>query len=354
MKLLSLAGNQLRNFVTSNVTVFCVYMVGIFFSVLIVIYAYGNTVPAKFLETITWPSLRTVEVVFPESVPFQEQDLAVMDEYGIQDTYVQHVTDVYLPFYDSFLILKTFRENNRGGDIVFCPLFDEAGLQGDKVIVSSEHKGDTVTLDGQLYSIERKVNFLGGDVAFLPLKAFKEKGISVDAIGYVFEDFSFLDKPSVIQAALQKEFPGGSIVFPKSRLKGLSPQDVNAILSIMVIFAICVIFFLILLQYIIRERSPELVVYGLVGAGRRHVFLLLMLQNLFIFLVAFLAALFVHQVFYPFIDQRLNFGGGIMYHAQDYLLLFGMVMGVAAVAQCPFIWRYTSKTLTEMKARVCR
>lgn len=343
MKTILLTIKQLPNFIARNALVFSIYFAGVFFAALIVIYAYGNIVPTKYMETVTAPSYRTIAVHFPDPISPDEEHLHALDEYQIQDAFVSHVTDMYIPGDDGYVILRAFRDNNRGNEIVFCELFQEDELTGNRIIVSVSHKGDTIAFAGIDYDIVKKVSFLRSDLAFIPIQTFLENQISVNAISYVFAGFPSMGELAAVNQELIARFPGATIVNPPDRFEGLLKQDIYAIQLICVIFLFCVLFFLILMQYMVRQNAPEYTVYGLVGARRLHVWVVILLQNLLFFFCAFLLAASLHMACYSFFDIWLNFTPGVTYTLREYLLLFGILIVITVIAQLPFIWRFTRK-----------
>ncbi len=358
MKLIRLAVRQISSSLSRNRAMSVLLCTGLFISILTLIYAYGNIVPSKIMETVTGPSYRTVEVVFEEPLPLREDYLVCCDEYGIQDVCLKHITDQYIPEKNCNLTLCAFRDNNKGNEICFRPLFEPEQLTENNIIISSDcdtdESTDEITLDGFTYPIARKIAFMDERVAYIPLGLFQENMVTVDAIGYTFESFDSLDRLAEINATLHACFPTGTIVNPVSRFEGLEPKDIKAICLIAIMFAVCMFTFGILLRHMAQENLPDYIVYGFCGAKRGQIARIIFLHNLFLVCASLAAALILHTAAYPVFDRWINFSSGISYRLSDYLTISCIVLGTTILFQVPFLKRYVSHTLIEMKSRYFR
>ena len=108
VKLISIAVQQFWGYLKKKPMLVLFFFFGITLSVMILIYCYGNLMPQKIRETITYPEYRTVKVVFSEPVTLEEAQLHLMDDYDPQDVYVEHVTDKYLNLYDANLVMRSY------------------------------------------------------------------------------------------------------------------------------------------------------------------------------------------------------------------------------------------------------
>lgn len=347
VKLARIAVQQFFGYTKKRPALVAFFFAGITLSALILIYCYGNLMPQKIRETITYPDYRTVKVVFSEPAALEESQLHFMEDYQPQDVYVEHVTDLYLNLYDRNLVMCSYLYNNRGTELVFCPLFTEEQLNGDHVILSPAYEGDTITLDGEEYDIARKVSFLTDFNCYLPINTFLQKGLYIDSISYVFPDYSFLQDIGAINQRLQEAFPNGTIVNPEDRLAGLEPQQIQAIFRIGIIFLVCLIFFLLIYRTMILENNRERTVYGIVGASRGQLLRVILWQTVFLFSASFFVAMALHLVSYGFFDQWLNFAKGISYSPGEYGILYLFVLFCALFVQLINLLFFSRKTLKE-------
>ena len=347
VKLISIAVQQFWGYLKKKPMLVLFFFFGITLSVMILIYCYGNLMPQKIRETITYPEYRTVKVVFSEPVTLEEAQLHLMDDYDPQDVYVEHVTDKYLNLYDANLVMRSYLYNNRGEEITFCPLFSNDELAEDKIILSPAYDGETITLDNHTYEIAKKVSFLSDQICFIPIRLFFQNDLRVDAISYVFPDFSFLKDIATINQRLLEEFPNGTTVNPEDRLAGLEPQQIQAIIRIGVIFLICLIFFLLIYRTMILENNHERAIYGLVGASQGQLLQVILWQTVFLFSAAFFVALLIHLVGYGFFNQWLNFAKGISYSFEEYAVLYLFVIFCALFVQTVNLLSFSRKTLKE-------
>lgn len=352
MKMIWLSVAQLKNFVSKNVFVFSLFFGGILFSILIFIYSFGNLTPSKFWGTVTDPSYRTMNIYFTETLEMNEEFLYYLDEFGIEDVYVDYFDDDYdIYTSDVGLSVRALRNNDNEKSIVFTPLFEDAQLKEDKTIVSSSYKGDSVDIDGNAYEIAKKVSFMDNTLAFIPIKSFISNQLGVDAIYYVFDDFHSNAEYAEIANIIGEHFPDSEIHPPVNLLEGIEPEDRLAAFTITIIFVIAMCVFLILFNYLVKENHPDYVIYGVVGASKKKIFLSIFFQNMVIFLLSFIVALFIHKGLYAIFDQWLNFYRGITYSFRDYLLIFTMTFFVTTIIEIPFIFKFTSKTLMQMKTQ---
>lgn len=345
MKFIWLSVTQLKSFATKNKLIFFLFFFGMVFASLIFIYAYGNMVPSKYWLSVESPAIRTFTVWLDSERALSPEDLAVLDDYEIQDIKSAKV----LPYEE--MELMALRHNNAEMDMVFTELFEPEDLEGNNAITSRSYKEDVFTISGNDYKVVKKVSFMSAGAVFIPIKAFIENEVEASYIEFTLKEVPNIIKQAEMKGILEKHFEGAGIETPLGWLDGLSSQDQQAVIIIAGIYFVSMMVFFVLLKHLIAENSQEYITYAVVGASKKKVFAVILLQNIMFFLLAFTIAYVLHMVLYNVLfDAWLNFFEGLKYTAADYLLVFSITFLLTCVSLIPFIWRFTSKTINEMKS----
>lgn len=172
MKLCKIAVFSILELMKKGKLVFSLLFSSSFLCVLFVIYAYGNLLPTKIITAANSPYTRSVTVRFSEKRPLTDEALTYLDAYLITDVIVESATDRLVPFLETNVTLASFRENNESGEQADGDrIFTDQELKEDGVIVSIDHPGRTIDLNGKAFPILRKSNTIDASIAFVPINS---------------------------------------------------------------------------------------------------------------------------------------------------------------------------------------
>ena len=341
MKLLRLSFFRIASHIQRNRMTFCLFFVGAMLSSFVFLYFYGNAMKGQISERENSVSYRMFEVCFDENVPLREAQLHVLDDYGIEEVFTS--CQVTLP---EDLADKQFAGMPQE---VTAALYDWRTTQPD--LFSSDIQGKTGVLADKIYGNDRtsmEINGIdfpilkrldsGSGVLYVPLATYLQYFGETDYL--VFQTKEILS-PEEIQAAneqLKTAFPEASAtlfpdVFMETDQQLARSDQINAAL----LYVVSLVSFLFLFQYMEEQNQMENVVYQIVGAKRRQIFGMILLEVGVLAAVACLLTEVLHAVFYEPVFSKLNMTETwITYSVKEYGVILLLTVMLALATAVPF------------------
>lgn len=341
MKLLRLSFLRIASHIRTHRLTFCLFFVGAMVSSFVFLYFYGNAMKSQIAETENNVSYRMFEVCFDENVPIQEGQLHVLDKYGIEEVFTSCM--VTLP--------EEIAEKQFQGSLeeVTASLNDWHTTRPD--LFTQEIQGKTGVLADKIYGNDRtsmEINGIdfpilkrldsGSGVLYVPLATYLQYFGETDYL--VFQTKEILS-PEEIQAAneqLKAAFPEASAtLFPDVFMETDHQMARNDQVNAALLYVISLVSFLFLFQYMEEQNQMENVVYQIVGAKRRQIFGMILLEVGVLAAVACLLTEVLHAVFYEPIFSKLNMTETwITYSVKEYGVILLLTVILALATAVPF------------------
>lgn len=341
MKLLRLSFFRIANHIQRNRMTFCLFFVGAMLSSFVFLYFYGNAMKGQISERENNVSYRMFEVCFDENVSLRETQLHVLDDYGIEEAFTS--CQVTLP---EDLADKQFAGMPQE---VTAALYDWRTTQPD--LFSPDIQGKTGVLADKIYGNDRtsiEINGIdfpilkrldsGSGVLYVPLATYLQYFGETDYL--VFQTKEILS-PEEIQAAneqLKATFPEASAtLFPDVFMETDHQMARNDQINAALLYVVSLVSFLFLFQYMEEQNQMENVVYQIVGAKRRQIFGMILLEVGVLAAVACLLTEVLHAVFYEPIFSKLNMTETwITYSVKEYGVILLLTVMLALATAVPF------------------
>lgn len=341
MKLLRLSFLRIASHIQTNRLTFVLFFAGAMLSSFVFLYFYGNAMKTQIAETENSVSYRMFEVCFDENVPLREEQLHVLDDYGIEEVFTSCL--VTLP---EDLAGKRFEgvpqelTAARNDWRTTKPELFSAEIAGQTGVLADKIYGNALTrieINGIEFPVLKQLDS-GSGVLYTSLATYLQYFGETDYL--IFQTKEILS-PEQIQAAnerLKAAFPEASAtLFPDVFVETDQQLARNDKINAGLLYVVSLVSFLFLFQYMEEQNRMENVVYQIVGARRRQIFGMILLEVGILAGAACLLTELLHAALYERVFHKLNMTETwITYSWQDYGFVFGMTVVLAFVTAVPF------------------
>lgn len=369
MKQLILVWSRVRQYVHTNPGAFLFYLCSSVVCSLILIYVYGNTIPALKIIKGDASFYRSFNISLHETKDFDVNNLDAMVENW--------------PFTDglqnpSILLQKKWAEED-------FPDVNFTGYRYVTPMVEAEYDNQL-----HLFAVQGRVQFDDADFAMsdppvivpgeLPLKDFNDKIFhigdrSYQVIGRHSGNFSVIipvhnflqqiEQPDLVvirlakvvhntqmrdevTAYLQSYFPGAFIQPPF--YNGLNPTETNIVAALLaILYGLALSSLTFISKYLFEQNRSANGIYRLAGSSRRQLARIALLESVFLAAVTLIIAFGFHRLLYAPVFARLNLSPDIVYTTADYIRLTLIIIGVTAL-----LYRLNQRDLTRSAAAANR
>lgn len=367
MKTLYLVWNFFKSSIKNNRLVMILFFIGVFLSSLMFIYFYGNSSSTNGLL------LGNGDVFKTYSIQVMNQDQTVLEEYisWLEQQNLDKIvfcSNVELdPLNANIELLSsgaltiqsrkddqirtetalgrgefTEEEINQGKNVIILSI-DQLPLRGS----SEGILGETIQLDGVDYEIIGVSNYSRGP--FIPYRSFLKSEFSLDTIDITLDEVLLQDESEEFVEYIQNSVPGILVQSPYDVYSNYLNQPQDHVILLILYFAASLILFLFLMKYILDSSRYEYIVYSICGASRGTVINLMYIEVFCSSVVASLAAVVVHRLFYNVFFDKINMLQGLRYRFIDYLLIMLFICIAILICSIPFIVSYYKKGLIASK-----
>lgn len=243
------------------------------------------------------------------------------------------------------------------------PEFSDEDFDSNIIFLGDKYKldGKTLSINGKELTVKTIKD--GGYYAFIPANAF----FKLDLAGsYNFEFFDFVlnhrlstDDNRHFRENLTNLLYDNSVgnvtpsVSDPYSIEAEGQQDKNNtimsfFLLLCLIFAVSFIFCAMLFNYVARKNMYENIIYTIVGAKKRTVLLISLLENIVLSLISSIVAVIIHISLYNSVFSLIN-RYEISYGISDYLIITALVTVLSAVIMLPFFISISSKSSVALK-----
>lgn len=366
MKLLRLSLNRIPTHFTENKLFFILFFFGIMASSVMLIFYYGNVMTFKNGSFDDNAEIRAYEIDFkiPQKTD-KDTIVKIADFKGnckLQDIIFYSVLDVngddtlefdkisaqaYLESPEivaelgsqNFMLVGAYLSNN--ADVVYYPkphIFTDE-QQHELVAITPKMTRNNIELAGKSYKV---VSYQTIDHYVIPIEKYFESNIRTARIKLYTE--KKLSRNMVFRYTdyLKKEL---TKAFPDTQIEILSPSfwygiednaNQKGFAEITVLCIIAITAFMFLFKYMMESSYKSNVIMMMVGAKKRNVLEIVILESIILISFPILSAMVLHSIFYQEVFSRINIYGGIVYNLSDYVVIYAVMLLISLIVNVPF------------------
>lgn len=360
MRQLVLVWSRVKQYAQTNPLAFVFYLFGSVVCGLLLIYIYGNTIPALMVIDGDNHWYRSYSIYLEEDQSFDTDVLEEMAENW------PFTGDVQEPF----IMLQKGMDKDDYPDVNFV------GYEYVTPMVEAEYNNQI-----DLFPVQGRVRFEESDLeavdspiilpAILPVKDFDSKvfhignrpyaviGLysGVSSVVIPVQDFLQLtDQPDFIvvrlaeinndikmrnqiTAYLQQYYPD-SFIHPPF-YNGLNPAETNIMAALLgILYALALSSITFISKYLFEQNRSANGIYRLAGCSKRQLAGINMLENVLLAFITLVIDIGLHRLLYKSVFVHLNLTPDIVYTAADYLRLALIIVVVTM-----FLFRFNQRNL---------
>lgn len=377
MKLFLLVRSRLAQYFLSNKLIFSLFVLGSFVCGLSFIFVYGNYLSIMRYQSNSENGLRSYKVEFPESITVDRINLSALQ--NIEDFSEESFDEIQIistlgiddmSFSDQSLIPDDWVELMNKGSIKLityvkksdkmypiqgrCAFTEQEQLTGASVIVAPDDLLETAKRELPVYIRSKPYKIIGitnVNRFVIPIQTFEANGYKAFQLQFVLNQIPDLHANQSLTVALQTLYPDAKVFGTDIQQQKLYRKMLVELPQI-ALFYICSLFsFLFLMKYMIDLNVYENIIYAMLGASRKKVISILMIEIVVLVALTSIFSIVFHFLAYQPIFNKLNTVEGIIYSGYDYLIIFFVSLVAATLTSLPFVWRYARISLISNKNR---
>lgn len=362
IKTLKLILSRIKSDFAVGKAMFVLYMVGTILSVLVFIYFYGNFMPAfeEFEDALSDITQRSYTVSFNEPVPLTEKCIEPLKNHDIES--VSFKCD-YTPPNSEYPEMSITAVSNNDEikkllndyyDGYPTPQLSEGEFSENVILIGDEKKYDkpTITINGTEF---RVITTKNNPYYLMPINTFFKQGFTSDYYSFVLKNKPTTDENYTIMgdtmSLLADEYKGidASITDPLS-VSGYNKNNeiFTYFLQLCLIYLVCFISCAFLFNYLFKRNIYENVIYMIIGAKKRTIFLVAIAEVALLSIISSVVAIIIHAVLYNTVFVKVN-NYIIQYSAVDYLIIAAFVTLLSVIIMLPFFISTIRSTSIDLK-----
>ncbi|GIP30976.1 FtsX-like permease family protein [Paenibacillus sp. J2TS4] len=370
MKLLILVQSRIKQHIENNRAAFIFYLLASIACSIILLYVYGNTIPA--LKAVTGNNMfyRSYQISLHNTA---EVDLESFNQMVADWPFQGELSDPEFIFqkkiseedYSDAIVQVDYRppylEAEYSDDLHLYPV--KGDVQFNKEQISSapppiilpnmlKLKDPSTTsfhIGTNQYEI---IGFYSGFFSvIIPYEIFLEQYSEPDFISVRFpSSIENAAKSSEIMSYLQKYFPAAFIHPPYSNK--IHPIEMTLIvMSLGILYALALSSISYLSKYIFEKNRKTNTIYRMTGCSNKMLIAIGFAETVVLALGCTMVSIGLHSILYRSIFLKLNLTEGIDYRFTDYLLMAVIMVLVAVILYLPKIRQITKETIQQNRAK---
>ncbi|MCI8553806.1 MAG: FtsX-like permease family protein [Clostridiales bacterium] len=200
-------------------------------------------------------------------------------------------------------------------------------------------RGETLQVIGQFTGMEY----------LIPLEMYQQLGYSIEHIIFTLQEKPNSNMEQIIVAQLQSQFPLAQVFSPQIYDEFAERELPIELVMICLVYGLSLISFLYLLKYLMDQHLSENIVYSLIGASKKAVVRLIVLENFLLSSLSAVLSIGLHLLLKESVLDKVSISTQLTYYFSDYLLLFLLMVTVSQLVSIPFILRYCKQTAVAIR-----
>lgn len=373
MKTLEIVFTRIYYDFKQNKSVFTVFLIGCLLCSLSFIFFYGNQLSLKIYEGSDQEMLNEYTINFSEPASYEDivnspliKSDIVLDveirydlsraEIPMKEMNIPEVAEfddgtyrISSKLYGKDELLQemgrvkfTDAERKEGKDVVILPSEVSEGIPYDIEI------GDKIMVSGRKYEVVGMSSM--SCVFYIPPETFKKGGYTVDSMEIVTSEHMSRSEINQFVADIQEAFPNGVIHHSPLEYFEIAEQNLSSEgFYIICEFIVVSLSFMFLMKYIIDSNNAENIIYSMVGATKKRIFAVIMLENTVIYGVVAAVACVLHKLLYDSFFNQINVSPGITYTLVDYVMIVLAVVVLSCIVSLPFVFSCLKNSIIKNK-----
>ena len=369
MKVLQLVFFRIIQYFKSNKLIFVLFVIGGILCSLTFIYFYGNIITIRNISGSNEELLRNYEIYLNEPAEeLNQNQKAILNKYPAEKLTVQsqiepsmlESNDVgnsyknYIARTDSVFVetslLKTNLISKEAGRVQFT---DEELQQNSHVVIlppdflKSPDIPKSIKIMGKPYEI---IGISGSsNNLYIPYTVFEDENLNINHISLMLKN-ELSDQENIeFESELQTEFPNARIAGSSMLKDNIKKQAPNQLFFVCTIYLLAIFSFMFLIKYMIDKNNGGDIICILVGATRKTIIKIIVLQNIILTFIVGIVGIVLHCALRNNLFELINTQPNIQYYFTDYLLILGMMVVISTIAIIPFLWSTFRHSLLDLK-----
>lgn len=373
MKTLEIVFTRIYYDFKQNKSVFTVFLIGCLLCSLSFIFFYGNQLslkiyegsdqeifneytinfsePASYEDIVNSPLIKSdivldVEIRYnlsKDEIPMKEMNRSVDDLEFDDGSTIYNMSSMLYGKYDLMQEMGrvefTDAERKEGKNAVILP-YDQDMSYNIKI-------GDKIMVSGRKYEV---VGMSSMGNFYIPPETFKKGGYTVDSMEIVTSEHMSRSEINQFVADIQEAFPNGVIHHSPLEYFEIAEQNLSSEgFYIICEFIVVSLSFMFLMKYIIDSNNAENIIYSMVGATKKRIFAVIMLENTVIYGVVAAVACVLHKLLYNSFFNQINVSPGITYTLVDYVMIVLAVVVLSCIVSLPFVFSCLKNSIIKNK-----
>lgn len=371
MKTLRLIWLRTQQYFYNNKLVFILFITGGILCSLTFIYFYGNFITSKSLSGANEYVFRKYDLYFQE--PLQNltgKQLETMKKYSLDKlTLSSYVSIDKLQSEDLGESARLEYQKN-GFFIVDTSLVDhnyistEAGRveftekeveDGEYVVIlpSDFLVSPSIPQSIKIFNKEYKIIGITGSSndLHIPRTVFEKEKYDIYSISILLTKEISNSENTLYENELKEAFSTAELYGVSTIKNSINQQAPTQLFRICLIYFLAMLSFVFLLKYLIDTRRGEDIIYSLVGASKKIVIKIMIMQNLLLSLATGIIGVLLHLCLKSNLFELINIYPNVSYNFWDYFIIIFSMCFISAIIQIPFIWIYYRYSLIKLKQK---
>ena len=369
MKVLQLVFFRIIQYFKSNKLIFVLFVIGGILCSLTFIYFYGNIITIRNISGSNEELLRNYEIYLNEPAEeLNQNQKAILNKYPAEKLTVQSQIELsmlesndmgnsyknYIARTDSVFVetslLKTNLISKEAGRVQFT---DEELQQNSHVVIlppdflKSPDIPKSIKIMGKPYEI---IGISGSsNNLYIPYTVFEDENLNINHISLMLKN-ELSDQENIeFESELQTEFPNARIAGSSMLKDNIKKQAPNQLFFVCTIYLLAIFSFMFLIKYMIDKNNGGDIICILVGATRKTIIKIIVLQNIILTFIVGIVGIVLHCALRNNLFELINTQPNIQYYFTDYLLILGMMVVISTIAIIPFLWSTFRHSLLDLK-----
>ena len=354
MKSIRLAFSRLRRYFEQDKLVFVLYLLGSVVCSLTFLFMYGNLASVKYIQASDSAVHRTYQFSAAEGVPLNAasfDDFSALEKYPVQDILLK--STVSIGSSNRGASISTYLKNSTHLQAMQGRTeFTEDELRDGKpvIIVPVEFNegelGESIQVNGVEYEI---IGFSTGLDFYIPPSCYREQDYPTLMASIVLSQRLSLAENNRLIEDLYERFSCPFVENPGEIYQHELDNLPVELLMMSAIYFLVFLAFTFLMKYMLDRNRYESIVYSIVGASKRKVFKIMLLEAFILSSVTSFLGILLHLSLYEPLFSKLNPTEGLTYQPEDYILVFLFSVLLSCLTLLPFLMHYSKDTLVQSK-----
>lgn len=357
LKTIKLVLYRIQHDFSSNKIILILFLLSSIACTLFFIYFFGTT-STKTVEYSNSMEYRTYDLKLEEKTDYAYAESVINEIDNISNVEFSTVLeDSQLPKElrggMSYNIITRIINNEPRGFIKGRGNFTEEEIKNDakaviipNMINTNINIGESIKINNINYKVVGQSGF--GDFYITP-KVYAQNYL-VDRVDIVLKENGSIKESNELLKMLNQRFPHCAVESSPLDYYQMAeeafPAQMIVFSALYIMFALS---FMFIMKFMVDRNSRENIIYSIVGASRKKVVFIAVLESIILSAISTAVAVIIHISLYDVFFKNINLSENIVYTPGDYILIFIMIIFLSLIVSLPFIIKCCNSSLIESK-----